>query len=163
MIDHLDHPVLTTAGEAECIRFYTQVLGMQMESFIGTPPIERKAFKFGKQKINLHVKGREFEPKAHTPVPGALDLCFIAAVAHSFGPCAEDVGVFLLLVWWRSIEAHVVEFRQSADHALWRSLLQSQLQSEPWVRHFEVSEGIGQPCRPTEFSAGGSGSAVSGS
>ena len=81
MIDHLDHLVLTTAHEAECIRFYTQVLGMQMESFIGgTPPIERKAFRFGHQKINLHVKGREFEPKAHTPVPGALDLCFIATV-----------------------------------------------------------------------------------
>jgi catechol 2,3-dioxygenase-like lactoylglutathione lyase family enzyme len=26
------------------------------------------------------VKGREFEPKAHSPVPGALDLCFIATV-----------------------------------------------------------------------------------
>jgi catechol 2,3-dioxygenase-like lactoylglutathione lyase family enzyme len=81
MIDHLDHLVLTTAHEAECIRFYTEVLGMQLESFVGgTPPVERKAFKFGHQKINLHVKGREFEPKAHTPVPGALDLCFIAAV-----------------------------------------------------------------------------------
>jgi len=81
MIDHLDHLVLTTAHEADCIRFYTEVLGMQLESFVGgTPPVERKAFKFGNQKINLHVKGREFEPKAHTPVPGALDLCFIAAV-----------------------------------------------------------------------------------
>ena len=81
MIDHLDHLVLTTAHEADCIRFYTEVLGMQLESFIGgTPPVERKAFKFGNQKINLHVKGREFEPKAHTPVPGALDLCFIAAI-----------------------------------------------------------------------------------
>ena len=81
MIDHLDHLVLTTAHEAECIRFYTKVMGMQLESFIGgTPPIERKAFRFGSQKINLHVKGREFEPKAHTPVPGSLDLCFIAAV-----------------------------------------------------------------------------------
>ncbi len=81
MIDHLDHLVLTTAHEAECVRFYTEALGMQLESFVGgTPPVERKAFKFGHQKINLHVKGREFEPKAHTPVPGALDLCFIAAV-----------------------------------------------------------------------------------
>ncbi len=61
-------------------------------------------------------------------------------LAHSFGPCAEEAGMFLLLVWWQSIEAHVVEFRQSADHVLWRSLLQSHLQSEPWVRHFEVSE-----------------------
>jgi catechol 2,3-dioxygenase-like lactoylglutathione lyase family enzyme len=28
----------------------------------------------------LHVRGKEFEPKAHTPVPGALDLCFIASI-----------------------------------------------------------------------------------
>jgi len=81
VIDHLDHLVLTTAIEADCIRFYTEVLGMQLESFVGgTPPVERKAFKFGNQKINLHVRGREFDPKAHLPVPGALDLCFIAAV-----------------------------------------------------------------------------------
>jgi catechol 2,3-dioxygenase-like lactoylglutathione lyase family enzyme len=81
MIDHLDHLVLTTAHEQDCVRFYTEVLGMRLESFVGgTPPVERKAFKFGAQKINLHVKGREFEPKAHTPVPGALDLCFIASV-----------------------------------------------------------------------------------
>jgi catechol 2,3-dioxygenase-like lactoylglutathione lyase family enzyme len=81
MIDHLDHLVLTTAHEAECIRFYTEVLGMKLESFVGgTPPVERKAFRFGNQKINLHVKGREFEPKARVPTPGALDLCFLAAV-----------------------------------------------------------------------------------
>lgn len=78
MIDHLDHLVLTTAREAACVNFYTTVLGMQLESFIGgTPPVERRAFKFGNQKINLHVQGSEFEPKAHLPVPGALDLCFI--------------------------------------------------------------------------------------
>ena len=81
MIDHLDHLVLTTADEAACVDFYTRVLGMRLERFVGgTPPVERSAFVFGNQKINLHVKGREFEPKAHRPVPGALDLCFIASV-----------------------------------------------------------------------------------
>ena len=79
MIDHLDHLVLTTAHEAACIDFYTRVLGMRLESFVGgTPPVERKAFKFGNQKINLHIKGKEFEPKAEIPTPGSLDLCFIA-------------------------------------------------------------------------------------
>ena len=81
MIDHLDHIVLTTARETACVDFYNRVLGMTMESFVGgTPPVERRAFKFGNQKINLHVQGAEFEPKAHLPVPGALDLCFIASV-----------------------------------------------------------------------------------
>lgn len=79
MIDHLDHLVITTANEAACIDFYTRVLGMKLESFIGgTPPVERKAFKFGAQKINLHIKGKEFEPKANFPTPGSQDLCFIA-------------------------------------------------------------------------------------
>ncbi len=81
MIDHLDHLVLTTCDEAACVDFYTRVLGMQLETFVGgTPPVQRQAFKFGHQKINLHVRGREFEPKAHLPVPGALDMCFIASV-----------------------------------------------------------------------------------
>ena len=81
MIDHLDHLVLTTSRESACIDFYTRVLGLQLETFVGgTPPVERRAFRFGAQKINLHVQGAEFEPKAHLPVPGALDLCFIAAI-----------------------------------------------------------------------------------
>ena len=81
MIRHLDHLVLTTAREQACIAFYTQVLGMQLETFTGgTPPVVRRALRFGAQKINLHVQGAEFEPKAHLPVPGALDLCFIAAI-----------------------------------------------------------------------------------
>ena len=81
MIDHLDHLVLTTARPQACIDFYTRVLGMALETFVGgTPPVERKALKFGHQKINIHVQGAEFEPKAHLPVPGALDLCFITAI-----------------------------------------------------------------------------------
>jgi len=87
MISSLDHLVLTTSDEAACVDFYTRVLGMTLETFTGgTPPVERKAFKFGQQKINLHVRGREFEPKAHLPVPGALDLCFLASV-----PLAEVI------------------------------------------------------------------------
>lgn len=79
MIDHLDHLVLTTANESDCIDFYTRVLGMHLDSFLaGEPAVERKAFKFGNQKINLHIKGKEFEPKANLPTPGSLDLCFIA-------------------------------------------------------------------------------------
>lgn len=81
MIDHLDHLVLSTSREAACVDFYTRVLGMRLETFMGgTPPVERRALKFGQQKINLHVQGAEFEPKAHLPVPGALDLCFIASI-----------------------------------------------------------------------------------
>jgi catechol 2,3-dioxygenase-like lactoylglutathione lyase family enzyme len=76
MIDHLDHLVLTTTDEEACTRFYVDAMGMALETFGAS----RKAFRFGNQKINLHVKGHEFEPKAQLPTPGSLDLCFIASV-----------------------------------------------------------------------------------
>ncbi|CAD6527712.1 Virulence protein [Paraburkholderia hiiakae] len=76
LIDHLDHLVLTCVDPEATKHFYTEVLQMQLETF----GAGRLAFRFGNQKINLHVRGAEFEPKAHVPVPGALDLCFIASV-----------------------------------------------------------------------------------
>jgi catechol 2,3-dioxygenase-like lactoylglutathione lyase family enzyme len=79
MIDHVDHIVLTTRDKDACIRFYGDVLGMELVKF-KTPTEERLALKFGAQKINLHEWGREFTPRAHVAVPGSLDLCFIAAI-----------------------------------------------------------------------------------
>jgi catechol 2,3-dioxygenase-like lactoylglutathione lyase family enzyme len=103
MIDHLDHLVLTTANENACVDFYTRVLGMTLESFIGgTPPVERKALKFGNQKINLHIKGKEFEPKANIPTPGSLDLCFIADRP------LEQVIARLSEVGWPIVEGPVI-------------------------------------------------------
>jgi catechol 2,3-dioxygenase-like lactoylglutathione lyase family enzyme len=80
MIDRIDHIVLTTRDREACIRFYADVLGMKLETF-RTPTEERLALKFGRQKINLHEWGREFEPRAHVAVPGSLDLCFIASTS----------------------------------------------------------------------------------
>jgi catechol 2,3-dioxygenase-like lactoylglutathione lyase family enzyme len=128
MIGHLDHLVLTTSHEAACIDFYTRVIGMKLESFTGgTPPVERKAFKFGNQKINLHVKGREFEPKAHSPVPGSLDLCFIAAVP------LDEVILNLNLAQWPIIEGPVM--RTGATHRI-----RSVYVRDPDLNLIEISE-----------------------
>jgi catechol 2,3-dioxygenase-like lactoylglutathione lyase family enzyme len=37
----------------------------------------RSALEFGTSKINLHLAGHEFEPKAARPTPGSVDLCLI--------------------------------------------------------------------------------------
>jgi len=76
LISHLDHLVLTCTDLEATRYFYATVLQMELQTF----GAGRIAFRFGNQKINLHQRGAEFEPKAHLPVPGALDLCFIAAV-----------------------------------------------------------------------------------
>ena len=131
MIEHLDHLVLTTANEAACVYFYTRVLGMKLESFIGgTPPVERKAFKFGNQKINLHIKGKEFEPKAAIPTPGSLDLCFIAD-----RPLNEVVAL-LAKDQWPIIEGPVV--RTGAT-----SKINSVYVRDPDQNLIEISELIG--------------------
>ena len=72
-IKQLDHLVLTVKDLETTVFFYESVLGMEKQSF----GEGRIALKFGKQKINLHEYGSEFEPKAHLAVPGSEDLCFI--------------------------------------------------------------------------------------
>ncbi len=71
----LDHLVLTVADVEATCRFYGEVLGMSRVVF----GEGRRALQFGRQKINLHQHGREFEPRAAKPTPGSADLCFITA------------------------------------------------------------------------------------
>jgi catechol 2,3-dioxygenase-like lactoylglutathione lyase family enzyme len=68
----LDHLVLTVRDLGATIAFYER-LGMRHVVFDG----HRHALAFGSQKLNLHVAGREFEPKAAVPTPGSADLCFL--------------------------------------------------------------------------------------
>ena len=75
-IDHLDHLVLTVQDIQTTCEFYSRVLGMQVVTFAEG----RKAFQFGNQKINLHQKGKEFDPKAQHPTPGSADLCFLTSM-----------------------------------------------------------------------------------
>ena len=74
-IDRIDHIVLTVFDIDRTIDFYSRVLGMGPVTFAGG----RRGLSFGRQKLNLHQAGREYEPKALRPAPGAIDLCFIAA------------------------------------------------------------------------------------
>jgi catechol 2,3-dioxygenase-like lactoylglutathione lyase family enzyme len=74
-IDQLDHLVLTVKSIPAACEFYSTVLGMDVVTF----GAGRKALAFGSQKINLHESGKEFEPKAHNPMPGSADLCFITS------------------------------------------------------------------------------------
>jgi catechol 2,3-dioxygenase-like lactoylglutathione lyase family enzyme len=75
-IDSLDHVVLTVQDIETTCEFYSHVLGMQVVTFAGG----RKALQFGNQKINLHQRGKEFEPKAQHPTPGSADLCFLTSL-----------------------------------------------------------------------------------
>ncbi|MFD2285378.1 VOC family protein [Pedobacter petrophilus] len=72
-VSNLDHLVLTVVNMEGTCKFYKNALGMEVIEFGDN----RKALKFGNQKINLHQYGCEIEPKAFKPTPGSADLCFI--------------------------------------------------------------------------------------
>jgi catechol 2,3-dioxygenase-like lactoylglutathione lyase family enzyme len=95
-IDRIDHVVLTVSDLGASLAFYERVLGMR----IVPPPHGRgpTAVAFGRQKINLHVAGHEFEPKAAHPTRGAGDFCLIteapiAEVVAHLGACGVAVEV----------------------------------------------------------------------
>jgi len=75
-IDRIDHVVMTVADIDAACAFYERVLGMQSVTFAD----KRRALAFGRQKINLHEAGREFEPKADRAAPGTVDICLITTI-----------------------------------------------------------------------------------
>ncbi len=81
-VSRLDHLVLTVESIDATVAFYTRVLGMKAITF----GAGRTALTFGISKINLHEKGKEFEPRALHPVPGSADLCLIVE---------EDIGAVM--------------------------------------------------------------------
>ena len=74
-IDRVDHFVLTVRDLAASVAFYERVLGARVVP--GKEGRGPTAVHFGRQKINIHEKGLEFEPKATHPTIGAGDFCLI--------------------------------------------------------------------------------------
>ncbi|WZP00997.1 VOC family protein [Isosphaeraceae bacterium EP7] len=124
-VDRLDHLVLTVRDLPATCAFYTRVLGMREVRFDG-----RTALAYGIQKINLHQRGHEFEPKAQAPTPGSADLCFLSStpidrVIEHLRAC--DVPVVegpvprtgatgpILSVYFRDPDGNLIEVSNPAD------------------------------------------------
>lgn len=73
-IDRIDHIVLTVKSIESTCSWYQRVLNIPNETF---GELKRTALVFGRNKINLHEVGKEFEPKALDPRSGDGDLCLI--------------------------------------------------------------------------------------
>jgi len=116
----IEHVILTVADIERTQSFYERALVMSPVAF----GEGRRALAFGDQKLNLHQAGREFEPKARTPVAGSADLCFTtdvpladvvahlksAGIAIELGP-VDKVGARrpLRSVYFRDPDGNLIE------------------------------------------------------
>ncbi|MFC7006524.1 VOC family protein [Halalkalicoccus salilacus] len=71
----IDHFVLTVSDVERSCGFYERVLGCEVVTFGESG--NRRALRFGDQKINLHPDGWDHEPKAERPTTGAGDFCVL--------------------------------------------------------------------------------------
>jgi len=119
-IDRIDHLVLTVVDIEKTCNFYSQVLGMEVLTF----GENRHALIFGKQKFNLHEKGKELKLRAKNATPGAVDVCLIVensieeVVAHlrSVGVTIEQGPVeragasgTIMSVYFRDPDENLIE------------------------------------------------------
>ncbi len=125
-IERIDHLVLTVRDIEESCDFYSRVLGMKVITFGDN----RKALAFGAQKINLHLHGQEFDPKAAHPTPGSADLCLISSTPISGvlkhlamtgvslieGPVQRTGATGVILsVYFRDPDSNLIEISNYSD------------------------------------------------
>lgn len=61
-------------------------------------------------------------------------------LSHELHRCIEVKGKYVLLVRWKSLEAHTIGFRKSPQYQEWKKLLHDFYDPFPEVEHFEQVE-----------------------
>lgn len=61
---------------------------------------------------------------------------------HRLERSMENASRYMLIVWWDSVEDHMIGFRGSQEYQQWRGLLHDFFASVPEVEHFETVFGM---------------------
>lgn len=62
-------------------------------------------------------------------------------LSHELQRCLEKPDDYVLLVRWQTLEAHEINFRQSAEYQEWKALLHHFYTPFPQVNHYELVAG----------------------
>lgn len=57
-------------------------------------------------------------------------------IRHELHHCIENSQQYILLVWWETLEAHTIGFRQSESYKQWKELLHHFYDPFPIVLHY---------------------------
>ena len=119
-IERIDHFVITVSDIHKTINFYKRVLGMSVIAFAN----DRKALRFGNQKINIHQAGKEMKPNAQNAAMGTADVCFISDrpletvqnhlqsehIHIEYGPIEQHGAVGIMdSVYFRDTDGNLIE------------------------------------------------------
>ena len=119
-VEQIDHFVITVSNTDRTITFYERVLGMSAISFGDN----RKALRFGTQKINIHQVAQEVQPNALNAATGTADLCFISKLSIKeiqnhlqseqidieYGPIEQSGAVGIMdSVYFRDPDGNLIE------------------------------------------------------
>lgn len=89
--------------------------------------------------------GKSAEFEAAFRVAQSIIAAMPGYVSHELQRCVERPDEYVLLVRWKTLEAHEVGFRQSPQYQEWRRLLHDFYEPFPVVSHYELVEGVGSP------------------
>lgn len=84
------------------------------------------------------VPGKEAEFEGVFRVASAIISSMEGYVSHQLQHCVENKSRYILLVNWRSLEAHTVGFRTSPQYQEWKKLLHHFYNPFPTVEHYEL-------------------------
>ncbi len=84
------------------------------------------------------ISGKEAEFEVAFRTASAIISSMEGYISHQLQHCVENKSRYILLVNWKSLEAHTVGFRTSAQYQEWKKLLHHFYDPFPTVEHYEL-------------------------
>mgnify|MGYP000554084652 CR=1 FL=1 len=84
------------------------------------------------------AEGRELEYEATIAEAYPLIASIDGHISHELKHCIEEPTKYVFLVYWDTLEAHTVGFRESEQYIEWSKRLRPFYSEPPFVFHYEV-------------------------
>ncbi len=85
------------------------------------------------------IPGRETEFESAFALASPIIASIDGYISHQLQHCVETPSRYLLLVKWKTLEAHTIGFRGSPEYQKWRKLLHHFYDPFPVVQHYELT------------------------
>lgn len=84
------------------------------------------------------ISGKEKEFEAAFHEASKIIASMAGYASHQLQHCLEKHNRYLLLVQWKTLEAHTIGFRRSSEYQEWKKRLHHFYDPFPTVEHYEL-------------------------